>query len=57
MRNEFEEEKLKIQHQSEKLRRRESQLVLANEELHKKEKENSCLLQEAKITIENKYRV
>ena len=54
---ELDQERLKIQHQSDKLRIHEKELILAKEELRKREVEISSQVQDVKIATENKYRV
>lgn len=54
---ELDQERSKIQHQSDKLRQHEKELITAKEELRKKEIEVSTQLQDVKIATENKYQV
>lgn len=54
---ELDEERLKIQQQSENLRLHEKELTVAKEELRKKEIEVNSQVQDVKIATENKYRV
>lgn len=57
MRMDFEQERDRIQSQSDKLLQHEKQLAVAQEELRKKELEVSSRVQEIKIETEDKYRV
>ena len=54
---ELDQERLKIQHQSDKLRIHEKELIVAKDELRKKEIEVNSQVQDIKIATENKYRV
>lgn len=54
---ELDQERLKIQNHSDKLRLHEKELILAKEELRKRELEINSQVQDAKIATENKYRV
>lgn len=54
---ELDQERLKIQHQADKLHMHEKELIIAKEELRKKELEISSQTQDVKIATENKYRV
>ncbi|XP_057366083.1 cingulin-like protein 1 [Daphnia carinata] len=53
---ELDEERSKIQQQSENLRVHEKELIVAKEELRKKEIEVNTQVQDVKIATENKYR-
>lgn len=54
---ELDQERSKIQHQSDKLRLREKELIMAKDELRKREIEINSQVQDVKIATENKYRV
>lgn len=54
---ELDQERLKIQHQADKLHKHEKELITAKEELRKKELEVNSQTQDVKIATENKYRV
>jgi hypothetical protein len=54
---ELDQERMKIQHQSDKLRIHEKELIVAKDELRKREIEVNSQVQDVKIATENKYRV
>ncbi len=53
----MDQERLKIQHQSDKLRLHEKDLIMAKEELRKKEMEVNSHVQNVKIETERKHHV